>query len=115
MSDDYFTIAAEPATDAGDGVVTSRVRLTGEFDIDTRDELRDQLLGVIEAGGCRRLLVDLAAVRFIDSEAISALIQGYLAAESAGVAFELTGASGIVRRVITVTGLDHLQQPGHGA
>ncbi|WP_328468634.1 STAS domain-containing protein [Actinoplanes sp. NBC_00393] len=108
MLEDYFAIAADPARADDDGVVTSRVRLSGEFDIDSREELRDALLEVITAGECARLLVDLDQVRFIDSEALSALIESYLAAESAGIAFQLVGAHGIVKQVITVAGLEHL-------
>jgi anti-anti-sigma factor len=109
--DRHFAIATDPVGVGDDGVMTTRVRLAGDLDIATRDDLRDALLGVIEAGECALLLVDLRQVRFIDSEALSALIEGYLAAERAGVAFRLVEARGIVERVLTVVGLDHLCGP----
>ncbi|MBG0563778.1 STAS domain-containing protein [Actinoplanes aureus] len=108
MTDDYFSIAAEPAGTDAAGSVTSRVRLAGELDIDSREELRDALLGIVAAGGTGRMVVDLQDVRFIDSEAIGAIIEGYVAADQAGIAFRLTNAGGIVKRVIDTIGLDHL-------
>lgn len=111
MADDYFTIALHPARADADGVVTSRVQLSGEFDIDARDELAGHLRGAVEADDAARVVVDLGRVTFIDSEAIGALIEGHLAADRAGVAFRLAGPQGVVRRVLTVVGLDHLFEP----
>ena len=108
MTNDYYTISTRPATASADGVVTARVELAGSFDIGTRDELQDALLEVVEAGAGDRIIVDLGEVRFIDSEALSALIQGYLAAERAGIVLRLAKPVGIVARVINVIGLDHL-------
>lgn len=108
MTDDYFTIALHPAGADADGVVTTRVQLAGEFDIDNRDELAGRLLDIVETGTPARIVVDLGQVTFIDSEAIGALVEGHLAADRAGIAFRLAGAGGVVKRVLTVVGLDHL-------
>ncbi|BAL87552.1 hypothetical protein AMIS_23320 [Actinoplanes missouriensis 431] len=104
MPDDYFTILRSPAP----GVIT--VALTGDLDIGARDEIRESLLAAVEdaAPDEARLVVDLRGVRFIDSEAVSAILEGYLAAEAAGIGFRLAGALGIVRRVFDVIGLQHL-------
>ncbi|MEU4624000.1 STAS domain-containing protein [Actinoplanes sp. NPDC023801] len=108
MADDYFTIALEPV----DGDATARVRLAGSFDIVAREDLCDALLGLAGPdAGARRIAVDLHDVTFIDSEAINALIQGYLAADRAGIDFRLANARGIVDRVLRIVGLDHLLQP----
>ncbi|MDI6102745.1 STAS domain-containing protein [Actinoplanes sp. NEAU-A12] len=116
MAHDYFTIASHPAGADADGVVTSRVQLAGEFDIDSRDELAGRLLGIVEADAAARIVVDLHQVTFIDSEAIGALIEGHLAADRAGIAFRLASADGVVKRVLTVVGLDYLfdPPPAHG-
>ncbi|MFC7531879.1 STAS domain-containing protein [Actinoplanes sp. GCM10030250] len=108
MTDDYFTILPEPPGTGADGVVTSRILLSGEFDLDSRDQLRDAMLAPIDAGTSGRVVVDMRKVRFIDSEAISAIIDAFLAAEQAGIVFRLAGTTGIVDRVITVVGLGHL-------
>ncbi|GAA2712288.1 STAS domain-containing protein [Actinoplanes palleronii] len=111
MTDDYYTIATGPAAADAGGVATVRVTLAGSFDIGARDELRDALLAAVDAGAPGgRVLVDLGQVRFVDSEAISALIQGYLSAETAGLSLRLTGATGVVAKVLTVIGLDHLRE-----
>ncbi|GAA2905405.1 hypothetical protein Acy02nite_87120 [Actinoplanes cyaneus] len=108
-TDRYFTIHAHPIGPDGDRLPTCRIELAGSFDIGARVELRAALHTA--AGTGAPILVDLSRVRFIDSESLSALISGYLAAERAGLSFRLTGAVGIVRRVITVIGLDHLLDP----
>jgi anti-anti-sigma factor len=108
VADDYFTIALEPA---GDGDATTRVRLSGAFDIGAREDLCDTLLGLVGPGVGELILVDLHEVTFIDSEAINALIKGYLAADRAGIGFRLTNARGIVDRVLRIVGLDHLLEP----
>ncbi|WP_229074648.1 STAS domain-containing protein [Actinoplanes sp. DH11] len=105
MPDDYFTITRAPAVD---GAAPDRVLLAGDLDMGARDELRDTLVAAAGETTGPRLVVDLRQVRFIDSEAISAILEGYLAAERAGLDFRLTGALGIVRRVFDVIGLDHL-------
>ncbi|WP_436533150.1 STAS domain-containing protein [Actinoplanes sp. HUAS TT8] len=108
VPDHYFTIHTNEVEPDSDGRPTCRIGLAGSFDIGSRLELRAALLAAAETGA--RIVVDLNRVRFIDSEALSALIAGYLAAERAAVSFRLTGAIGIVKRVITVIGLDHLME-----
>jgi anti-anti-sigma factor len=107
VADDYFTIALEPAGRSA----TSRVLLGGAFDIGAREELRKALLELVDGDPGARIVVDLRRVTFIDSEAINALIEGFLAAEQAGLTFRLAGARGIVDRVLRVVGLDHLLDP----
>lgn len=106
MTDRYYTIETDLSEPDGDGRPRCRVELAGSFDIGARVELRAALAAAVETG--RAIVVDLSRVRFIDSESLSALIAGYLAADRAALPFHLTGAIGIVQRVITVIGLDHL-------
>jgi anti-anti-sigma factor len=90
---------------------TTHVTLRGEFDLDARDALRDALLQSVAAGS--HLIVDLAEVSFLDSESLGALVEGYNAAEAAGLTFHLRGAEGSVRRVLELTGfLAIARQPG---
>ncbi len=81
---------------------TTHLTLRGEFDLDARDALREALLQAVAAGS--HLVVDLAGVTFLDSESLSALVEGYNAAEGSGLTFRLTGAQGAVRRVLDLTG-----------
>lgn len=103
MPDDYFTITAAPAEPG-----TVRLALAGDLDMDARDGISEALLAAVGQARGSRIVVDLRGVRFIDSEAISAILEGYVAAERAGIEFRLSGATGIVRRVFDVIGLEHL-------
>jgi len=71
------------------------------LDINARDDLIDAIDGALSHGG---VVVDLAAVTFIDSEALGALIEGYNAAQQRRAEFRVINAGGLVRRVLTVSG-----------
>jgi anti-anti-sigma factor len=79
------------------------LQLSGELDLDARDDLRAAIVQSVSAGS--GVTVDLSDATFLDSEALSALIDGYHAARLAGLPFRLTGARGHVRRVLEVTGV----------
>ncbi|WP_305786751.1 STAS domain-containing protein [Symbioplanes lichenis] len=98
-------------TEAAGAAPERRVRLEGELDLGARDELRDALFALIDHDRPRALLVDLAGVTFIDSEAIGAILDGYLAASEAGIAFRLINLKGIVQRVFDVIDLPQLFGP----
>jgi len=87
---------------AADGT-TALLRLGGELDINARDDVRDAILSALDAGAAD-ILVDLSGVSFIDSESLSALIEGYNACRSRDVAFRVANAHGLVDRVLTVSG-----------
>ena len=80
--------------------------LDGEFDITSRAELEEATLAAVTAAGSGgRVVVDLGAVGFIDSEAVAAIILGYRAAADAGCAYRLANARGLVRRILEIAGL----------
>jgi anti-anti-sigma factor len=108
VADNYYTIGQETGADRA----TTLIRLGGEFDLGASGDLRDTLLAVVGAAGSARIVVDLRDVRFIDSEAIGALLDGYRAAGAAGTGLRLTGATGLVRRVFDIIGMDELFDPG---
>ncbi|WP_433830713.1 STAS domain-containing protein [Actinoplanes sp. CA-015351] len=115
MPDDYFTITRAPATPG-----TVRLLFSGDLDMGSRADIQEALRAAVTdarvlepassggAGEGSRIVIDLRGVRFIDSEAIAAILDGYVAAEAVGVDFRLAGALGIVRRVFDVIGLQHL-------
>lgn len=99
MRDGYFTIdASGPAG----GVV--RLRLGGSLDIGARDDVREAIITAAAGDGVTSVTVDLEQVRFLDSEALAGLIEGFLRARSAGVAVRAVHPQGIVLRVLEVTG-----------
>jgi anti-sigma B factor antagonist len=81
-----------------DGVCT--IRVTGDVDLATADQLRDALVRSADSG--LPVLVDLAGVGFLDATGVSALIAGR---QAAGGRFRITGASGVVHRILSITGL----------
>ena len=104
MTDDYFSIDRA----AADGTPVTRIRLSGEFDLSARDELREVLLEAVDGGGAEQIEVDLAGVRFMDSEGVSALLDGWTAADAAGVGFLLQRPTPLVHRIFEVIGMTHL-------
>ncbi|WDZ82499.1 STAS domain-containing protein [Micromonospora cathayae] len=94
-----FTVAY---AQGDDGAVC--LRLAGELDMSTAPELNaavDQLI----ADGHTRLLVDLSELTFCDSTGIAAFVRGDNTAAGLDGWLRLTGATGRVARVLSVTGL----------
>ena len=102
------------------------VRLSGDLDINARDELRDVLVAAVEeeaaaveeeaaagevSGGeglgnaGKVVVVDFDHTAFLDSEAMGALIESFLAARAAGVRMSIVNAHGLVHRVLEVSGV----------
>jgi anti-anti-sigma factor len=94
---DSFKIEQVPAA----GGTAAVLNIAGELDINVRDELREQILAAVAAGD---VVLDLGAVTFIDSEALSALIDGYNTARECGTRFGVVNAHGLVERVLAVSG-----------
>ena len=68
MTDAYYQIHRE----------TGVVRLSGEFDINARDELRSVLAQAVEEDSGGGLVIDFDGVQFLDSEALAGLIENIL-------------------------------------
>lgn len=78
------------------------VRVAGEVDAQSADELRGHLLQA--AGG--RLVVDLSGVTFLDSAGLGALVSAHRVVAERGGAMAVTGAHGMVREVLAASRLD---------
>jgi anti-anti-sigma factor len=94
---DSYTIGQERAAE---GTATI-LDLTGELDINARDDLRLAILEALDDGD---VVLDLAGVTFIDSEALGSLIEGYNEALARGHGYRAINARGLVDRVLTVSG-----------
>jgi anti-anti-sigma factor len=87
---------------------TSVVRISGACDVSCHDQLRDGLLEA-EARGPRHVIVDLTALRFIDSLGLRVVIGAWNRARHAGNRFSVALAeSGQVRRIFALTGVDRI-------
>ena len=88
---------------AHDGTVV--VRVVGEVDLTVSVQLERALLTVPTAPSVHRLVVDLEHLYFLDSSGIHALVKGYLATRDAGLTYLVRNATGMVARVLYVTGV----------
>ncbi len=71
------------------------------------DKLQDCLTNA-EAAGCEVVKVDLAALEFMDSTSLNALIQAWQRAKAGGWKLRILNPVGAVMRVFEVTGLTYL-------
>jgi stage II sporulation protein AA (anti-sigma F factor antagonist) len=84
-----------------DGIV---VLASGEIDLASVDGLRTQLLELLSS--CRRLVLDLREVVFIDSTGLRSLLEVDGASRAAGVEFALVPGPPEVQRLFRLTGTD---------
>lgn len=83
------------------------IAVSGDLDVLTASQLRDQLLDAVEAGS-RDLYVDLTDCEFIDSSGWSALVVGLKRMRSLDGDLGLICPHGNVRRLLEVVALDQL-------
>ena len=102
-TDESATIAVEVQHDAGAALVT----IGGELEFGTAASLRTTLSDLAREG-CDPVVVDLAALRFIDSTGLSLLVQAKQRFEAQGRRFELRRPTHRVIRVIETSGLAEL-------
>jgi anti-anti-sigma factor len=87
------------------GVQALTVRLEGELDLETAQEL-DRQLAVIDAARLKRLVIDLRGVTFMDSRGLSSIVRAHQAAQENGYAVVLRRGSSQVQRLFALTGVD---------
>ncbi|SEO98005.1 STAS domain-containing protein [Actinacidiphila rubida] len=78
--------------------------LVGEVDFGTIDILDDALVSATAPV----VVADLAAVTFIDSVGLTTLVRAHRDLEDEGGRLALAGAGEGVRRVMEITGIDHV-------
>jgi anti-anti-sigma factor len=81
------------------------LHVSGELDINARDDLRSALLSALADGD---VTVDLDEVTFLDSEALGAMIEAYNASRTGRAGLRVVNARGVVARVLTVSGAREL-------
>ena len=104
-----MSAASEPnanqvLTEKHDG--TMLVRLSGEVDLSWSQQVRRAVLDALE--GNAAVGVDLAAVSYIDSSGIAALVEGFQIARTRGTRFVLVAVSEPVRAVLELARLDRV-------
>jgi anti-sigma B factor antagonist len=81
------------------------LRLLGEFDLATAPQL-EAVVKRICAAGASELLLDLSALAFMDSTGLRAILLSQQLCEEHGCTIRLTPATGQVKRLFELTGLE---------
>jgi anti-sigma B factor antagonist len=78
--------------------------VVGEVDMATTPQLRDELIGLVEAGE-RRLVLDVSGVPFLDSTGLGVLMEMHRRLRDGSGAVALVGARPALVRLLTITNL----------
>ena len=81
------------------------VVITGEVDLSTAPAVEIAIGDAVASTGITVVEVDLSDVRFLDSSGIRLLLKGRRSADERGLAYRVTGAQGIARQVLELTGV----------
>jgi anti-sigma B factor antagonist len=83
------------------------VALTGEVDLYTAPELKQELLRLVEEGA-RRIIVDLTATTFIDSTMLSVLLSTLKRLRPSGGQLGIVCTDRNIRKIFEITLLDRV-------
>ena len=83
------------------------VSAPAQVDARNADDVLACLLSVIREGPAT-LIVDLTATAFCDSTGLNSLVQAFRRAGASGIEMRLAVCSPAVRRILEITGIDHL-------
>ncbi|HLN66536.1 MAG TPA: STAS domain-containing protein [Streptosporangiaceae bacterium] len=86
---------------------TAVITLPPEIDIVNADQVREDLLWLINQGAVL-LIADLSKTTFCDSAGVSALVRSFRRAEASGGRMHLVVSTSPVQRVLALTGVDRL-------
>jgi anti-sigma B factor antagonist len=81
------------------------LRVTGDVDFDVAPELKQRIVGRVEAGD-RKLIIDLSGVGFIDSTAIGVLVAALKRLRDAGGSLMVVCNNEDVRSIFATVGLE---------
>lgn len=81
--------------------------LDGELDVSTSEQLRAQLLGLID-DGCRSMVIDMSQLVLIDSTGLGVLVGVLKRALQHGGEMTLKAPARSARKVFDITGLDRV-------
>lgn len=87
-----------------DATGAATITTTGEIDMDTSGDLTDAITAVLSDPRVTELVVDFGHVTFLDMVALGDLLRRRAAALDTGRTLRVTGARGVVRRVLDISG-----------
>ena len=94
---------ASVSSNRSGGVLT--VAVSGEIDIATSAAVETAVVRAVATDGVRAVEVDLSGVEFLDSSGVASLLKGRRSADEHGVEFRVTGARGVAKRILELTGV----------
>lgn len=80
------------------------IELTGEVDLHYSPQARQQILKHLNDKS--HVMVDLSAVKYIDSSGVASLVEGFQLAKSSNLNFALVGVSNAAMQVLQLARLD---------
>jgi anti-anti-sigma factor len=83
----------------------SLIRLEGELDVSSSDHLRQAILDALDRAP-KTLIADLSALDFADCAGLSVLVWAHNIQARQGRELIITGCQPIIRRVLSLTGLN---------
>jgi anti-sigma B factor antagonist len=86
---------------------TAVISVPPEIDMTNADQVRDDLLSVLNRGPAT-LIVDMGGTTFCNSSGVNAMIRAHRRATACESHMRLVVTAPAVRRVLSITGLDHL-------
>lgn len=89
---------------------TLTLALAGEIDLDSVTLLH-QAIHEAQVSWGTHVTIDLSGVTFMDSSGVHALLTQYQQAQDQGGSLSVTGAQGVVERVLHLSGVMSLLQP----
>lgn len=87
------------------GGTAQMVLVSGEIDLATHDELLTTVHEALSVEGVRTVTVDLSDTSLLDSGGIGVLVAAHHTATRQRTEFSVIGATGMVARVLHVTGV----------
>jgi anti-sigma B factor antagonist len=83
------------------------VTLPAEVDITNADDVREELLWVVNQGAVA-MIADMSHTTFCDSAGVSTLVRAFKRTTASGAKMRIVVSSPAVQRVFAITGLDRL-------
>ncbi len=84
---------------------TTVVDVAGDIDLYNSPEVRKVLLGALREQRAPRVIVNLQAVRYIDSSGVASLVEGLKVSRDLGTRLSLAGLSTTAREVLELSRL----------
>jgi anti-anti-sigma factor len=81
------------------------VAVSGDVDLATGPVVDRAITEALATDGVSAVRVDLSAVEFLDSTGVALLLRGRRRADERGLGYLVTGADGIPRQVLELTGV----------